>query len=158
MKLPLIATVATVAAAVSLSLLTTALSQLNKTPSSPSTSPLISYGSEPETDDTNEATPVSTQTSTPEPLSSPSPDSLDKVTGSGHYAAASEEDLDLMIKALAHREEARLEQMEQEGRIFPIYPDQKVRMTGCHGFICSTVTFHYANKADELWTYREALN
>jgi hypothetical protein len=73
------------------------------------------------------------------------------------YAAISEEALDKMVKAAAQRDTAALGELEQAGLIFPLYPNQQVYITGCHGLICSKVSFRYEGKNDELWTYTEAI-
>lgn len=84
-------------------------------------------------------------------------DSMEQQTLEGNYAAATEEALDRMITAAARRDVVALTQLENDGLIYPIYPNQSALITGCHGIICSKITFRYKNKAEEHWTVREAL-
>jgi len=75
----------------------------------------------------------------------------------GQYAAISEEALDKMVKVAAQKDVAALEELEQSGLIFPLYPNQQIYITGCHGLVCSKVSFRYEGKNQELWTYTEAI-
>jgi hypothetical protein len=102
-----------------------------------------------------ETTSVRPTYSAPSP--SPSPVKKTYTTKEGYYAAINKRSLDLMVKAIEQDDRALLEKMYAAGSIYPVYPNQEVFLTGCHGFICSTVTFRYKGKTEEHWTVNEAL-
>lgn len=92
----------------------------------------------------------------PSPQPSP-PSKIVYYTKEGYYAAPTEELLDRMVEAASHKDVALLEKMGQAGLIYPVYSNQEVILTGCHGFICSTITFRYKGKLEEHWTVAEAI-
>jgi hypothetical protein len=91
-----------------------------------------------------------------EPVTSES--AKEYITNEGFYATATESDLKKMTEMIGHKDIEGLSQMENAGLIYPVYPNQKVILTGCHGLICSTITFRYEGKMEEHWTYEEAIN
>lgn len=94
----------------------------------------------------------------PSPVSSPEKVIGQHLTKDGYYAARTEEDMNKMIQVLVQKDEAAFQQMLGAGLIFPIPPNQKVFLTGCHGMICSTITFRYEGQPEEYWTYEEAIS
>jgi hypothetical protein len=76
----------------------------------------------------------------------------------GNWGAVSEPALEQLTKAAAVRDEAALLELERLGFIFPLTQNAEVYITGCHGFICSKVSFRYKGKLEQFWTYREALS
>jgi hypothetical protein len=102
-----------------------------------------------------ETTPYRPTYSAPSP--SPSPVKKTYTTKEGYYAAIDERSLDLMVKAIEQDDRVLLDKMYAAGAIYPVYPNQEVFLTGCHGLICSTITFRYKGKAEEHWTVTEAI-
>jgi hypothetical protein len=94
----------------------------------------------------------------PTPSFVPSPTSSSKKTLDGYYAAISEESLNMMVDAAVKKDIGALAEIESKGLIFPVYPNQEVFIVGCHGFICSTVSFRYKGKTQILWTVKEAID
>jgi hypothetical protein len=90
------------------------------------------------------------------PLADSSPERPERVKP-GYYGAVSEAALDQLTSAVSARDEGALVALERQGLIFPLFQNAEVYVTGCHGVICSHVSFRYKGKTQELWTYREAI-
>lgn len=105
--------------------------------------------------------PSESTSSTSSTTSKPSPSQEKPIgqhlTKEGYYAAKSEEDLGKMTQVLAQKDELAFQQMLGNRIIFPIYPNQKVFLTGCHGTICSIITFRYEGQTEQYWTYEDAI-
>jgi hypothetical protein len=101
------------------------------------------------------ATPPPTQQAAV-PLADSSPERPERVKP-GYYGAISEAALDQLTSAVSARDEGALVALERQGLIFPLFQNAEVYVIGCHGVICSHVSFRYKGKTQELWTYREAI-
>jgi hypothetical protein len=80
------------------------------------------------------------------------------ITKSGYFAAKTEDSFKKMIEVINHKDKVAFQQMNEAGLIYPIFPRQEVILTGCHGLICSTVTFRYKGKIEEHWANNEAID
>jgi hypothetical protein len=79
-------------------------------------------------------------------------------TKEGYYAAKTEEGFKKLNQIIFQKDDAAFQQMLEAGLIFRIPPNQKVFFTGCHGTLCSIVTFRYEGQIEEYWTYNEAIS